>query len=375
MDLSTSAPSSNSPVLNMPYQLEDAFSGRHFLMPSAVAVLPGQRTFAIAETGAHRVSLLSTSGHFIRALKAPRGSVAYSKMPLYHPMGVAVPDSESVIVADSFNSRIVRLSISDGRPLANATSARTHFGAGLTALRYPKGLAYVSHEWPPFGKLPLLYVADYGNSRICTFAVGHLAPSPGFSLPGPVAAVSNGQLVPLLCFGSGPGNGGGGQMDRPTAIAVGEVGGNLRIFVADTFNDRVQEWIFATATTTFRHIRDLGASGTAAAQFRRPVGVALLPSAHGELVTSRLFVTESAGRRAQVFAADGRALQVITPPHAPGSARAPGAAGPGRLGGVCVAVRGNMDSWRDPHRLILIGRERSQVFVYRYRQHGAEHKQ
>ena len=233
---------------SLPYELEEIFGARgaapmRLLMPSSVVALVGrnkQHMLAVAETGSHRISVLSTSGHFHRTIEAPLNAVAHSSRPLRYPMGLAMADEDSIVVADTHNHRLIRLSIVDGRPLANATSGRLHFGAALTPFRYPKGLAaYSKHEWPPHGPLSIAYVADSGNHRVCALALGPTAAGASIPLPGPISSASAATMVPLLCFGqAGTGD---ADMDRPSAVAVAPMRDGLRLFVADTFHDRVQE--------------------------------------------------------------------------------------------------------------------------------------
>ena len=52
--------------------------------------------------------------------------------------------------------------------------------------------------------------------------------------------------------------------------------------VADTDNDRVQLWKFNEGTTTYSHVRNIGAYGSAAGAFRKPVGVAFVPRMFSE---------------------------------------------------------------------------------------------
>jgi hypothetical protein len=90
------------------YELEASYASRgaaemKLLLPSQPVALPGSRSHlvAVAEAGGNRVSLLSTSGHFIRVLRAPMNAVEGSDRPLHRPMGVAIGDhgGETIIVA------------------------------------------------------------------------------------------------------------------------------------------------------------------------------------------------------------------------------------------------------------------------------------
>ena len=353
------------------YEVDASFSSRgpaamKWLLPTQPVALPGRLSHlvAVAEAGNNRISLLSTSGHFHRAIAAPMNAVAHSDRPLRYPMGVAVgeEDAETVVVADTHNHRLLRLRLIDGRPIANATAGRRHFGAPLTSLRYPKALAaHHSHEWPPYGRFPILYVPDALNHRVCAFALGPTSPSATLALPGPVSSASGGQMVPLLCFGQA--GSGATDLDHPSAVAMATLRDGLHIFVADTYHDRISEWMFKRDTTTYVHVRNIAGAtpGTAApGAFRWPVGVAVLPSPSLRAEAAHLFVTESTGRRAQVLTANGSPLQVLIPPYTSPMA--------GRLGGVCVATLKNHDWSSESHRLVVVSREHHKLFVYRRKQ-------
>ena len=53
----------------------------------------------------------------------------------------------SVVVADTLNSRVQRIRMSDGSPISNASYYQDNFGRDAKSdLRHPKGLCSVSHE-------------------------------------------------------------------------------------------------------------------------------------------------------------------------------------------------------------------------------------
>ena len=346
------------------YVLEDVLGSRgpvsqRFVLPSAATSLwPSVKSsdVAVLEAGTNRVTMMSPTGQLKRTLAAPldtQGGRGASSRPLRHPAGIASYEND-LIIADTHNHRLLRMRLDDGRPLSNTTKGQMHFGSGTSDLRYPRGLATIQHAWPPHGTLPLLYVADSGNHRVCVFAIA--PPSPHIlALPGPTPTVTSNTMTPLISFG-GPGNG-ASNMDTPSAIAVGHmhVEGKLepRLFVADTNHDRVMEWRFFEDTTRYDHIRNIGQAGSLPGYFHKPSGVALLLSPDRFRERSRLFVAEGTGGRTQVFSASGRHMQVLTPPLA------------GRLGGICIASRPSIDEAFEDHRVMVVGRERNSLFVYR----------
>ena len=104
---------------------------------------------------------------------------------------------------------------------------------------------------------------------------------------------------------------------------------------------------------TIRPYPHIGQAGSLPGYFHKPSGVALLLSPDRFRERSRLFVAEGTGGRTQVFSASGRHMQVLTPPLA------------GRLGGICIASRPRIDEAFEDHRVMVVGRERNSLFVYR----------
>ncbi|WP_228942548.1 SMP-30/gluconolactonase/LRE family protein [Nocardioides sp. Leaf374] len=144
----------------------------------------------VADTRNHRLQTFDpASGTF-----ATVGSQGAAPGQLQDPMGVAVTPG-AVYVADTGNDRVQKLAL-DGTPLAS-------FATGLLG---PQGL-----EVAPDGSV---WVADTGNSRLV-----HLS-------------------ADLVDLGDGFGSRGNGdtQFFDPHDLAFG----NDRMYVADTYNDRVQ---------------------------------------------------------------------------------------------------------------------------------------
>lgn len=182
------------------------------------------------------------------------------------PGGVAVsPDGREVWVPDFYHHRVAVFS-GDGRYLRQVgTPGRWLLGR----LHYPTDIA--------FGPDGTAYVADAYNNRIQRFAPdGHLRTvwgGPlGSGLPGPWR----------------------GWFRVATGVTVDSAG---RVYVADFFNDRIQEF-----TADGRFIAAWGGKGRELGRFDRPTAVALGP--HG-----RVYVADFGNNRVEVF------RQVSRPPE------------------------------------------------------------
>ena len=230
----------------MPFTLDATFGGRgqaplRFLLPAAVATLGAGRggtTVAVVEAGNHRVQLMQPTGASARTIAGPGG-----RYGLRYPMGIASDaDGHSVVVADTFNHRLLRLGTSDGAVLANNSIWQQSFGHAQHPLRHPKGLCMLQHRWGSHGILDMLFVADAGNNHVCTYALAPLAAvGSTVSLPGQPAPVGHGRIVPMICFGGRTGAPTDPTaMSHPTAVAAANVAGSTRVYVADTNRDRVQ---------------------------------------------------------------------------------------------------------------------------------------
>ncbi len=173
---------------------------------------------------------------------ANSGGIAASGAVLCQPDGVAVDGAGDVFVADASNSRILKyVSPLSSPPVAAAVLGQLdllHDGIDnptLAALEGPQGVAIDSS-----GGNNRLYVADSGNSRVLGWA------SAAAFLDGSAADIVIGQpdARTVGCndgVGVGDANGAGADsLCNPADVAV-DGSGNL--YVADTGNNRVLEYL------------------------------------------------------------------------------------------------------------------------------------
>lgn len=104
------------------------------------------RIIAVADSGNHRIQIFDHQGQ----LRFVFGSFGQGHGQLAYPSGVAIADNGDIIVADSFNHRVVRYR-EDGTVLG-------YFGRGLNN---PGATA--------IGDDGLVHVNDAGHNRVCVF--------------------------------------------------------------------------------------------------------------------------------------------------------------------------------------------------------------
>ena len=273
--------------------------------PSAIARNAAGGLF-VADPNNHRVDEFTSGGAFQRAWGwgVSDGQTRFEKCTtscragisgggagqIGAPVGIAAGPSGTVYVTDQLENRVDEYTwggaflrawgwgVSDGKVRLEActTSCRAGIsGGGAGQLAGPDGIAV-----EPTGSV---YVADQLNNRVEEYT------SNGSFLRAWGWGASDGQARLETCTTScraGASGGGIGQLQSPSGLALDSQG---NVFVADTGNDRVEEY---RVTGTF--VSQWGSLGTGNGQFKNPAGVAAGPQ-------GRVDVLDTGNNRVQLF--------------------------------------------------------------------------
>jgi predicted membrane-bound mannosyltransferase/sugar lactone lactonase YvrE len=189
-------------IIDLPANLAVGYLGAEagqFNAPRGMATAP-DGTIYVADSGNHRIQHLSTNGEVLDVW----GGYGDTDGRFNEPWGLSVGPDGSVYVADTWNHRIQKFS-----PSGEFLTAWGYFGQAENAMAFwgPRDVSVDSSGQ--------VYVTDTGNKRIVVFdADGNFITqfgSVGYEL---------------------------GQFDEPVGLAVSQ----NRVFVVDTWNQRVQQF-------------------------------------------------------------------------------------------------------------------------------------
>jgi len=155
--------------------------------------------------GLHRVMILDVED---AGLRLEFGTEGQEPGQFYFPNGTAVDAQARIYVVDSNNGRVQVFS-PQGEQLTLLNT-----GAGGSRMSMPRGVWIDDQD--------RLYVVDTVGQIVNTYHIS-----------------ASGELEPLFTFGSAGVK--DGQFNYPNDIAVDNTG---RLYVTDTFNDRVQVWTY-----------------------------------------------------------------------------------------------------------------------------------
>jgi hypothetical protein len=267
-----------------------------FNMPWGVAVDSSGNVY-VADSSNHRIQKLASSGTFLTRWGANGGdgSSGNGNGEFRYPTGVVVDSSGNVYVADINNNRIQKLD-SAGTFLTRwgTNGGDGSSGNGNGEFDGPCGVAVDS--------LGNVYVADTANNRIQKFdgtTWSSFASSGQFYGPCGVAVDSSGNVYVadtnnnriqkftsagtfLARWGHNGGDGnpgrGNGEFRYPTGVAVDSSG---NVYVADTYNHRIQKFGFTSGPTPVPPAAGTGtitaATGNGNMQDLTAVAVSTLP--------------------------------------------------------------------------------------------------
>ena len=201
---------------------------------------------------------------------------------LNFPGGVAVGPEGSVYIADTYNNRIRRVDPSGRIDTVAGTGATGHgndVSAGRSALLdHPTGVAVADDG--------TVYIADTYNNRICR------------------VNARNGQLRVIAGTGTAGYSGDGGpataaHLDHPGSVAVGPSG---RIYIADTYNNRVR---VISADGTISSVAGTGTAGYTGDG--DPANTATLHTPQGIAIdgAGNLYIADTLNHRVRAVTTDG----------------------------------------------------------------------
>jgi tripartite motif-containing protein 71 len=289
----------------------------------------------VADRDNNRIQKFTGSGAFLAALgrNGGDGSSGLGPGEFNHPRGVTTDGLGRLYVADSANNRIERFG-PDGRfqTRFGRNGGDGTAGRGRGEFNDPRGLAT--------DRSGNLYVADHGNNRVQKLdprgrflavwgrngGEGSSGRAPAqFRLPRGVAVDAVGDLYVadkdnnriqefgpdgrfIRMWGRNGGDGtrgtGNGEFAVPYSVAVDRGG---RVFVADTFNNRIQVFTGqGVFLARFGRNGGSGEPGTGAGEFRGPYGVAA--DCRGNL-----YVSDEENNRIQKFGAPGGPPAICPP--------------------------------------------------------------
>lgn len=230
-----------------------------FSKPSGIAINQNTGSVYVTDTANNRIEKFSSAGTFEMAVgwsvkdgKAEaetcttecKAGIAGSGNGQFHePTGLTVDANGNIWVTDEANNRVQELSAT-GSYLSQFGSA----GSGNGQLNAPIAIAISEGE---------LYVVDNGNNRVEEF-------SPAGSYIAQFGTTGTGQ----------------GQFTRPSGIAVNPNGGNL--YVSDANNYRVEEF-----SPAGKFLTEVGSYGSGKGQFHSPFGMAV--NAAGDLYIADVY--------------------------------------------------------------------------------------
>jgi DNA-binding beta-propeller fold protein YncE len=251
-----------------------------FQGPRGVAV-DGLGDLYVADSGNNRIQKFDPRGHLLAVWgrNGGDGSAGIAPAQFNDPRGIATDAAGELYVADHGNNRIQKLS-TRGRSLAvwGRDGGNGSPGSGNGEFHLPRGVTV-----DRFGDV---YVADKDNNRIQEFD-------------------SRGRF--LRRWGRNGGDGtagtGDGEFHTPYSVAAGPA----ELYVADTDNNRLQEFTFdGRFIARLGHNGGDGSAGSAPGEFSTPYSV-------GVDCRGNLYVSDEGNERVQVFGVPSGPLPACPP--------------------------------------------------------------
>jgi YD repeat-containing protein len=240
-----------------------------FKEPRATAVTSTGSVY-VMDTGNSRVEEFSAAGGFLGTF----GKEGSGNGEFKSPYGMAEDSKGNLWIADTGNNRVQQFN--------SKNEYHTQFGkegAGAGQLKEPKGVAVTANGY--------VFVVDAGNNRIDKFKEnGEFVLAFGYG-------VSNGKAEFEICTTTcqaGVTGSGNGQFNGPRGIAVSASGD---VWVADAFNDRVEEF-----KEDGEYLAKFGSAGKGSGQLEEPKALATTSAGN-------VLVVDTANDRIQEFTPSG----------------------------------------------------------------------
>ncbi len=257
-----------------------------FVDPNGIAV-DGAGNVYMADTDNARIQKFTSAGVYI----AQWGAYGSDNGQFEYPQGIALDGADNIYVADTSNNRIQVISQVISQNIL------------AVAVYTPNTYTLTVQSTPPTGLSIGSTSGDGGTTNYTTpFTYGTIVnlEAPAVGLPGytfsqwtvnGVAMAARLRAVMPAGFGSwGSSGSGNGQFDGLFGVAVDSAGD---VYVADTFNNRIQKFTSAGA-----YVTQWGSFGSGNGQFNDPQGIALDSAGN-------VYVTERNNSRIQEFTSAG----------------------------------------------------------------------
>lgn len=180
--------------------------------PRSIALDLSRNRFFVSDAENHRImsyTLNSTLGTVV----AGGNGLGINNTQLYLPSGLYYDSAtDSLVIANYGEHNIVRWTVGASNWTLVVGSITGSFGSGPTVLRFPWDATF-----DPMGNV---YVADRANHRIQFFLAGRLNAT---TIAGETAQSGNSST----------------RLNRPLSIILDN---QLNLYVADTFNNRIQKF-------------------------------------------------------------------------------------------------------------------------------------
>ena len=216
----------------------------------------------VADSYNHRVQKFSSTGTYLTQW----GTKGSGNGQFKEPFDVAVDGSGNVYVADSYNHRVQKFNSSGVFQAKWGEWSFGHNDPNIPDFESPSGIAADNDG--------NVYVVDTGNSRVQKFDGN--------------SKEYYAKAIPLAKWGTH--GSGDGQFNTPFGVAVD---GSGNVYVADTYNDRVQKF-----NSSGQFLTKWGSRGSGKGQFMKPSGIAIDR-------TGNIYVADSDNNRIQKFNSSG----------------------------------------------------------------------